>query len=180
MSAWDTIAATIAAEFSDIPDLEQLTRVVVRLLLAAVLGGLVGLEREFAGKPAGLRTHMLVALGSALFVLLPLQAGIELEDLSRVIQGLLAGVGFLCAGAILKRERVPSEAEEVHGLTTAASLWMTAAIGMGAGLGREATAVLSTLLALGVLALEGPFKRWLRRRHQGKVVLESAADARKG
>lgn len=160
MSAWDTITATVAAEFSDIPDLEQLTRVVVRLLLAALLGGLIGLERELAGKAAGLRTHMLVALGSALFVLIPLQAGIEMDDLSRVIQGLLAGVGFLCAGAILKA----ASEEQVQGLTTSASLWMTAAIGMGAGLGRDATAVLSTLLALGILSMEGPLRRLFARR----------------
>ncbi len=165
MSAWDTITATVAAEFSDIPDLEQLTRVVVRLLVAAVLGGLIGLERELAGKSAGLRTHMLVALGSALFVLIPLQAGIELDDLSRVIQGLLAGVGFLCAGAILKA----ASEEHVHGLTTSASLWMTAAIGMAAGLGRDATAVLSTLLALAILSMEGPLQRMLRRREHRVV-----------
>jgi len=156
----DTVLRTIAHEFSDIPDLEQLTRVVVRLLVAAVLGGLIGLERELAQKPAGLRTHMLVALGSALFVLIPLQAGMEMEDLSRVVQGLLAGVGFLCAGAILKGVHN----DHVQGLTTSASLWMTAAIGMGAGLGREATAALSTLLALSILSLEGPLQRWLDRR----------------
>ena len=162
MTAWERILATVADEFSDISDLEQLTRIIVRLLLAAFLGALVGLEREFADKPAGLRTHMLVAIGSALFVMIPLQAGIELDDLSRVIQGLLAGVGFLCAGAILKGVHE----EQVQGLTTAASLWMIAAIGMGAGLGREALAVLSTLLVLGVLALEGPIQRLVRRRQQ--------------
>jgi putative Mg2+ transporter-C (MgtC) family protein len=166
MSAWDTVTATIASEFSDIPDLEQLTRVVVRLLLAALLGGLLGLERELAGKAAGLRTHMLVALGSALFVLIPLQAGIGMDDLSRVIQGLLAGVGFLCAGAILKA----ASEEQVQGLTTSASLWMTAAIGMGAGLGRETTAVLSTLLALGILSMEGPLRRLFSRREQRIVT----------
>ena len=166
MSAWETIARTVAAEFSDIPDLEQLTRVILRLLLAALLGGLIGLERELAGKAAGLRTHMLVALGSALFVLIPLQAGIELSDLSRVIQGLLAGVGLLCAGAILKAVGE----EHVHGLTTSASLWMTAAIGMGAGLGRDATAALSTLLALAILTMEGPLQRMLRRREQRIVT----------
>jgi putative Mg2+ transporter-C (MgtC) family protein len=166
MTAWERIASTVSDEFSDIADLEQLTRIVVRLLLAAALGALVGFEREFAGKPAGLRTHMLVAIGSALFVMIPLQAGIEMDDLSRVIQGLLAGVGFLCAGAILKG----AGEEQVQGLTTAASLWMIAAIGMGAGLGREALAVLSTFLVLGVLALEGPIQR-LASRKQNRVVV---------
>ncbi|HYF41505.1 MAG TPA: MgtC/SapB family protein [Ramlibacter sp.] len=168
MNAWTRISDTVVAEFSDIADLEQLTRVVVRMLLAAFLGALVGLERELAGKPAGLRTHMLVALGSALFVMIPIQAGIEMEDLSRVIQGLLAGIGFLCAGSILKA----NNEEQVHGLTTAASLWLTAAIGMAAGLGRDATAVLSTLLALGILMLEGPIQR-LAARRQRKVVTTS-------
>ncbi|RYY93505.1 MAG: MgtC/SapB family protein, partial [Comamonadaceae bacterium] len=96
------------------------------------------------------RTHMLVAIGSALFVLVPQQTGIVPADMSRVIQGLIAGVGFLCAGTILKHGK---DEQQVHGLTTAAGLWMTAAIGMGCGLGRESTAVASTVLALVVLTL---------------------------
>ncbi|MDB5752073.1 MAG: MgtC/SapB transporter [Ramlibacter sp.] len=155
MSAWDTITATIASEFSDIGDLEQLTRLVLRLVLAALLGGMLGLQRERQGKEAGIRTHMLVAAGSALFVLVPLQTGMDEEGVSRVLQGLLAGIGFLCAGTILK---LPSE-EHVRGLTTAAGIWMTAAIGMACGLGRETTAVISTLLVLAILALERPFRR---------------------
>src|SRR5688572_26556619 len=102
MSAWDRITATLASEFSDVADLESFVRVVVRLLVAALLGGLLGLQREQHGKEAGVRTHMLVALGSALFVLVPLQAGTEPDDISRVIQGVIAGVGFLCAGTILR------------------------------------------------------------------------------
>lgn len=155
MSGWQTIQNTIASEFSDLADLEQFTRVVLRLVLAALLGGMLGLQRERQGKEAGIRTHMLVAAGSALFVLVPLQTGMDDEGVSRVLQGLLAGVGFLCAGSILK---LPQE-EHVRGLTTAAGIWMTAAIGMAAGLGREMTAVLSTLLVLAILALEGPFRR---------------------
>ena len=107
-------------------------------------------EREQQGKAAGVRTHMLVAIGSAMFVLVPQQTGIEPADMSRVIQGLVAGVGFLCAGTILKHG---AGEQQVQGLTTAAGLWMTAAIGMACGLGREATAVLSALLALAVLQL---------------------------
>ena len=105
-------------------------------------------------------------VGSALFVLVPSQAGMDLEGLSRVVQGLLAGVGFLCAGSILKGK----SGDDVHGLTTAASLWMTAAIGMAAGLGRESTAALSTLLLLGILALETPLRRLLQRRRRQVVV----------
>ena len=139
----------MASEFSDVPDLAQATRIVVRLTLAALLGGLLGLERENKGKAAGVRTHMLVAMGAALFVLIPQQAGILPADLSRVIQGVVAGIGFLCAGSILKSE----DEDRVRGLTTAAGMWLTAAIGMAAGLGREATAVISTALALAVLTL---------------------------
>jgi len=150
-SDWSTrLADTVAAEFSDVPDLEQLVRILVRLLLAAVLGFVLGFEREQQGKAAGVRTHMLVAIGSALFVLVPQQSGIVPADMSRVIQGLVAGVGFLCAGTILKQGR---DEAQVQGLTTAAGLWMTAAIGMACGLGREVTAVLSALLALVVLQL---------------------------
>jgi putative Mg2+ transporter-C (MgtC) family protein len=150
MSWLDEVLDTVAAEFSDVGDVAQLTRVVVRLTLAAVLGFALGFEREKQGKAAGIRTHMLVAIGSAMFVLVPQQAGIVASDMSRVIQGLVAGVGFLCAGTILKTGR---DEQQVQGLTSAAGLWMTAAIGMACGLGRETTAILSTLLALGVLAL---------------------------
>ena len=150
MSWWDEVAATVAAEFSDVGEIADLTRIMVRLVLAAVLGFALGFEREQKGKAAGVRTHMLVAIGSALFVLVPQQSGIEPADMSRVIQGLVAGVGFLCAGTILKQGR---DEQHVQGLTTAAGLWMTAAIGMACGLGRELTAILSSLLALAVLAL---------------------------
>ena len=160
MSFWASVADTIVSEFSDVGDAEQLTQVVLRTLMAALLGGVIGFEREFHGKPAGIRTHMLVALGSAIVVLVPLQAGFGEDAMSRVVQGLLAGIGFLCAGSILKLEGE----ERVHGLTTAAGLWMTTGVGLSAGMGRETTAVLSTVLALVILALERPLNRL--RRHQ--------------
>jgi putative Mg2+ transporter-C (MgtC) family protein len=156
---WHAVIETIASEFSDLPDVPQFTRLVLRLLLAALLGGLLGLQRERHGKEAGVRTHMLVALGAAMFVLVPQQAGMEAADLSRVMQGVIAGIGFLCAGTILK-----SGDDQVRGLTTAAGIWLTAAIGMAAGVGRETTAVLSTMLALAILALEGPIRRLMRGR----------------
>ncbi len=149
MSLWDEVTGTIASEFSDIGDASQLTRIVVRLTLASVIGFVLGFEREQQGKAAGVRTHMLVAIGSALFVLIPQQSGIQPADMSRVIQGLVAGIGFLCVGTILKGK----DDQQVQGLTTAAGLWMTAAIGMACGLGREVTAVLSAFLALAVLSL---------------------------
>ena len=147
MSSWQTIQATILNEFSDLIEVEYTTRVSVRLLLAAILGGLLGYERETHGKAAGLRTHMLVAIGSALFVLVPELSGAEHDAMSRVIQGVIAGIGFLGAGTSLKGHRET----EVQGLTTAAGIWLTAAIGITVGLGQEATAVLGTLLALFVL-----------------------------
>lgn len=149
MNVWTEIWQTLQAEFSDIPDLSQLTTIVVRLTMAAVLGGIIGFEREQQGKAAGVRTHMLVALGSALFVFVPQQMGVQNADLTRVLQGLVAGIGFLGAGTILKGDGEG----QIQGLTTAASIWLTAAIGMAAGLGRESTAVLSTLLAFVILTL---------------------------
>lgn len=149
-SSWlQQVADTVAAEFSDLTDAAQATRVVLRLSLAALLGGLVGLERERKGKAAGVRTHMLVAMGSALFVLVAQQSGMDRADLSRVLQGVIAGVGFLGAGTILKI----GDEEKVKGLTTAAGIWLTAAIGVAAGMGREAMALLSALLALTILSL---------------------------
>ena len=144
---FNRIIDTLKAEFSDVNDVEQITRIVIRLLLAAVLGGILGYERENQGKAAGVRTHMLVAMGAALFVLVPQQAGMTLPDMSRVIQGVVAGIGFLGAGAIIKNRNE----DDIQGLTTAAGVWMTAAIGIACGLGRESTAVLSTVMALIVL-----------------------------
>lgn len=145
----DEIWTVIREELSDLPDAATCTRVAIRLLAAAMLGGIIGFEREHRGKAAGLRTHMLVALGSALFVLVPQQAGGTSADISRVTQGLVTGIGFLGAGSIVKGV----DERGVHGLTTAAGLWLTAAIGMTAGLGREVTAIASTMLAWVILSL---------------------------
>ena len=146
---WSQVSGAVVAEFSDLPNAAEFTRVLLRLLMAAVLGGLLGMEREHRGKAAGVRTHMLVSMGAALFVLLASQGGMQDAELSRVLQGVIAGIGFLGAGTILKTEHQ----DKVRGLTTAAGIWLTAAIGVAAGLGRESTAVLSTVLALGVFAL---------------------------
>ncbi len=167
---WEVILATTAGEFSDLPDLEQATRIVVRLGMAGLLGGLLGWEREHRGKAAGVRTHMLVSMGAALFVLVAEQEGIAPADNSRVLQGIIAGVGFLGAGTILKSDG----AHQIRGLTTAAGIWLTAAIGVAAGLGREATALLSTLMALLVLAAEPLAQRLL---HGRRAPAESDAAA---
>lgn len=144
---WDIILNTIASEFADVSDIEMGTRITLRLLLAALLGGMLGYERESQGQAAGVRTHMLVALGAALFVVVPEQAGVAEDAMSRVTQGVIAGVGFLCAGTILKGEG----SLQIRGLTTAAGLWLTAAIGVAVGVGYETTAALSALMVLFVL-----------------------------
>jgi putative Mg2+ transporter-C (MgtC) family protein len=134
-----------------LPDARQFARIIIRLLVAVLLGGIVGFQREHTGKPAGLRTHMLVAMGAALFVLAPAEAGMTSTDVSRVIQGLATGIGFIGAGAILKL----SEQREIRGLTSAAAVWMTAAMGVAVGLGRIGMALLSALLTWFVLSVVG-------------------------
>ncbi|WEK04704.1 MAG: MgtC/SapB family protein [Candidatus Devosia phytovorans] len=145
----DEIWSTAVSEFSDVPDVATLTRITMRLALAAVLGGILGFERERKGRSAGLRTHMLVAVGAALFVMGPSQSGMSIGDMSRVLQGIVQGIGFLGAGAIIVR----TAKNQVEGLTTAANIWATAAIGVLAGLGLEATAVLSSIILLIILAV---------------------------
>lgn len=142
---------TILNEFSDLGNPEQITRVAVRLTVAGFLGGLIGFEREHRGKAAGTRTHILVSLGSALFVMVPQLAGVPDAELTRVLQGLIAGIGFLGAGTIF----LSADQQRVKGLTTAAGIWMTCAIGATAGMGRESTATLSAILAWCILAI-GP------------------------
>lgn len=139
------------------PGLQVLLFSASRLGVAAILGAIVGYQRERVHSTAGLRTHMLVCLGAAFFVIADVQAGGTSGDISRVIQGIVAGIGFLGAGTILKvGERV-----EVHGLTTAASIWLTAAIGVGAGLGHLWLPVLGALFGWFIL---GPVERLERRR----------------
>ena len=147
MSITEEIGQALAAEFA-IPDVGTLTVIVSRLATAIVLGGLLGLERERKGRAAGLKTHILVSVGSALFVLAPLQMGISGADVTRVMQGIVSGIGFLGAGAILKLDNE----ERIQGLTTAAGIWMTAAIGMAAGMGMEMVAFITTIAALAVVS----------------------------
>lgn len=134
---------------SGLPDGQHLTQIVMRLLVALLFGALIGYQRERAGKSAGLRTHILVMLGTCLFVLAASASGMSQDALSRVIQGIVTGIGFLGAGSILKL----SVEHNIRGLTTAAGIWMTAAIGVTVGLGKIGIAALATILALIVLAL---------------------------
>jgi len=120
-----------------------------RLLAAAVLGGIIGAQRERVHSAAGFRTHILVAMGAVLLVLGGLEAGFSTPDVSRVVQGIVAGIGFLGAGTILKL----ADRGEVHGLTTAATIWVTAAVGVAAGIGPLWLPALAAGLTWIVLAL---------------------------
>lgn len=128
-------------------DLGQLERVLLRVIAATLLGAIVGFEREKAGKPAGFRTHILVSLGTAIVVLACAGSRMDMDGLSRVIQGIVTGIGFIGAGSILKI----SEQRDIQGLTTAAGLWMTAAIGIACGLGTIGLALIATGMTLIVL-----------------------------
>jgi putative Mg2+ transporter-C (MgtC) family protein len=158
MAILDTVWATVQAEFADLLDVESFTRVTVRMSVALLLGAVIGWDRERRDAEAGLRTHMLVALGAALFILIPAEMGVSGDSLSRVAAGVVSGIGFLGAGAVLK----DNSEGRIHGLTTAASIWATAAVGVAAGMGRESTAILASLFVLVVLAL---LRRLKRRIH---------------
>jgi putative Mg2+ transporter-C (MgtC) family protein len=149
---------TSLRDLFDVPDLLQLGRVAVQLGMAAVLGGVLGFEREQLRKPAGLRTHMLVSLGAALFTVSGVEAGMTVADLSRVMQGIAAGIGFIGAGAILKL----TTEQEIRGLTTAASLWLTAAVGTAVGAGHLWVPIVGVLLAYVVLSVFGRIERWMQ------------------
>jgi putative Mg2+ transporter-C (MgtC) family protein len=144
---------------SGLPDARQLVQVLIRLVAATLLGAVVGMEREKAGKPAGLRTHMLVTLGTAVFVLGCSGVGMSLDGLSRVIQGIVTGIGFIGAGSILKL----SEERDIQGLTTAAGVWMAAAIGVAVGLGSLGVALLSTFFTLVILSFVNRLERRAER-----------------
>lgn len=130
----------------------------LRLMASVLVGGSIGFNREMRGKPAGLRTHAIVALGAAVAVVV---VAPNAEAVSRVIQGIIAGVGFLGGGAILKTSASPQET--VHGLTTAASIWLCAALGTACGAGQWLPALIAVGIALFVLVAGGPFEGMLHR-----------------
>ena len=145
---------------SGLPDVRQTASLVTRMMMAMILGAVIGAQRESSGKPAGLRTHILVAMGGALFVLAPLQSGMDLDGMSRVIQGIVTGIGFIGGGAILKLQ----EQRAIEGLTTAAGIWITAAVGIAAGLGRWGVAAVSTILAWVTLSLIGKIEARMNQK----------------
>lgn len=138
----------------------ELAGIAWRLGAATLLGGLIGMEREWSGKAAGLRTHMTVSLASAAFVLTVIQIGGADEDVSRVLQGIAAGIGFLGAGTILKK----TSEEEIQGLTTAATIFLTAAVGAAAGAGVVAIAVVCVIGAWLILTIMSAVERLIGGR----------------
>lgn len=140
---------------------------VISIILAVMLGGAIGLEREIRGKFAGLRTNILICLGAAVFTIISKQMGISYEgSLTRIAAGVVTGVGFLGAGAIIQ------DRGGIHGLTTAATIWMVASIGMACGAGFFLLAVTSTIIALIVLIGLAPLEKRigsLRRKRKPKA-----------
>jgi putative Mg2+ transporter-C (MgtC) family protein len=144
-----------------------------RLGLAAVLGAVIGFDRELHRKPAGLRTHALVSLGACVFMVIGMLTAVDptldLAAPGRVIQGIVAGVGFIGAGAIFRQ----GDRSMGHGLTTASTIWMVAALGTAAGAGLWRTALAVTAMAVVILLLGDPVDRYMQRRAE-----ESASKAR--
>jgi putative Mg2+ transporter-C (MgtC) family protein len=157
-TGWDRLGEDLA----DLTNLGDVLLTLERLAIAALLGGLLGYERERIGKAAGLRTHMLVAVGSAFFVI-PSQLAGDV-DLGRVIQGIVAGIGFIGGGAILKL----ADEKKIKGLTTAADIWLAAAIGVAAGLGKLGAAVVCTLVGFVILSVLYRLDRSIGTRSTGE------------
>jgi putative Mg2+ transporter-C (MgtC) family protein len=155
MANLTSVMDAIQQDFQDFSDPVWMARVAVRLFIAALLGGLIGYQRQLNGKSAGSRTHMLVSMGAALFIVGPHLEGMPLEAQSRVVQGIITGIGFLGGGAILKL----TNDKEIQGLTTAAGIWLAAAIGIAVGVGHLGTAFVGTGLALLILVLMARIRR---------------------
>lgn len=135
--------------------------------LAVLLGGLIGLEREIHRKPAGLRTNILICLSAALFTHLALSISEEgFDSTSRILQGVITGVGFIGAGAVIRGSH------EIHGITTAASIWLVTGVGIACGFGMYDAAVGATVIALIVLWGLSPLDRRLRKNGDTSVADE--------
>ena len=142
--------------------MNELAEMVLRLALAGVLGGVIGAEREYRGKVAGTRTHLLVALGSALMLLVSRYGFADPGDSGRVAAQIVSGIGFIGAGAIMV------DRQSVHGLTTAAGIWVAAGIGMATAAGLYGLAIATTILALIGLEVFGIFLFRDRQRKQNR------------
>lgn len=145
----------------------------LRLVSALVVGGAIGLDRFLHGKPAGVRTHALVTLSAALVTLIGIELGrtgatFDGSEVSRIIQGIITGVGFVGGGVILQNPKTKS----VRGLTTAVSLWLSACLGIGCGAGAWAVSLTATVLVLLVLSLGGRLERSIERWVRARFPLE--------
>jgi putative Mg2+ transporter-C (MgtC) family protein len=146
------------------PNLDAID-VTARLVVAVLAGAVLGINRDLHHKPAGLRTHALVSLGSATACVVSLTAvGADANAVSRVIQGLVTGVGFIGAGVILHHDKD----HRIYGLTTAASIWIAAALGAACGGGTWLTVLLALALTILVLALGGPIEKAFERKFRPK------------
>jgi putative Mg2+ transporter-C (MgtC) family protein len=151
-------------------------RDLVRIAVAALLGGVLGFEREWKGHWAGLRTHMMVSIGCAIFVIAGLDAaGDQKESVTRVIQGIASGIGFLGAGTILKLDKK----QEIKGLTTASSIWLAAALGTTAGMAEYGLAIAAALMSLFILAGLGPIETFFERRQAMNRKERDETDSKK-
>lgn len=154
--------------------------IVARLALSVVVGAVIGINRDLHHKQAGVRTNSLVSLGAALAVLVVMPPGADdahrIDAMSRVIQGVLTGIGFLGAGVIL---RDPAS-RHVTGLTTAAAIWLSALLGVACGAGAYVAVGIALLLGLGVIVCGGPFERWFRRHEDQVTKGDSGPDAPDG
>ena len=150
--------------------MNEFAEMVLRLALAGVLGGVIGAEREYRGKVAGTRTHLLVALGSALMLLVSRYGFADPGDSGRVAAQIVSGIGFIGAGAIMV------DRQSVHGLTTAAGIWVAAGIGMATAAGLYGLAIATTILALIGLEVFGIFLFRDRQRKQNKGEQKENSD----
>lgn len=159
---------------------DELLVIAARLALSVLVGGLIGLNRDLRHKPAGVRTHALVSLGTALMVIVVMPPGTldahRYDALSRVIQGALTGIGFLGAGVIL---RDPGT-RHVSGLTTAATVWLTALLGIACGAGLYVPVLIALVLGAIVIGLGGTIERWFHVRLDGGVVAPAREPPRDG
>ena len=146
----------------NILSVNEWTNLVVKLSLSLLVGSLIGLNRQSENKPAGLRTHMLVTLGSTIFVMTSFpnnQGGVNHESMSRVIQGITTGVGFLGAGEIFRQSDVTQNNIKISGLTSAAAIWVSSALGVAIGAGLYPLALVSVLMTWITLSIIKQFER---------------------
>ncbi len=139
---------------------EDLLKYFIPVLIAAVAGALIGIEREYRDKSAGFRTMILIAIGSALFTTLSIKMGLAEKETTRIAAAIVTGIGFLGAGVVLK------DGATIRGITTAATIWLVAAIGMASGVGEYTLVVSVTSLVLIVLWALPPIERWIDKRHE--------------